>query len=389
MRPGERDEAVPGRAFRLANARVVLPAELRETDILVRDGLIDLEPRGEFAGETIDLEGDFLLPGLIELHTDNLERHIEPRPGTFVPLPLAVRAHDAELAGAGITTAFNALTLGGGEREEARSVPLGVVLRTLARAMDAGALRCSHLFHLRCELSDEAFHHHLEDLDPPLKPAIVSLMDHTPGQGQFTDLGQFRRYYTRRYALDPDAVEALIARRRNARAVHGARNRDAAIAFARAASALLVTHDDRTGEDIVFAKKSGAHMVEFPTTAFAAREAKRSGLKVLAGAPNLLRGASLSGNVAAADLMQSGNLDILSSDYYPASLLAGLFKLARDFAVPLPRAVATATSVPAALLGLKDRGEIETGRRADLVRVRETPIGPVVMAVWQSGARVW
>jgi alpha-D-ribose 1-methylphosphonate 5-triphosphate diphosphatase len=375
--------------FRLANTRVVLPTSVVDADVLVCDGLVDLSTPERFVGETFDLGGDLLLPGLIELHTDNLERHVEPRPGTYVPASLAVRAHDAELTAAGITTAFNALTIGSDEPGEARTSPLELMLESLSQGLAADTLRCEHFLHLRCELSAAGVGERLAGFDPILEPRIVSLMDHTPGGGQYPDLDGFRRYYQRRYALPADAVDKLIERRRNVRRLHGKANRRAAITFAASRRALLVTHDDRSCEDIAFARRAGARIAEFPTTVVAARKAKTAGMRVLAGAPNLLRGGSLSGNVAAAELMRQGLLDILSSDYYPASLLAALFLLSRDFSTPLPQAIAMGTMTPAATAGLTDRGAIESGLRADLVRVRESESGPLVVGVWRGGVKVF
>jgi alpha-D-ribose 1-methylphosphonate 5-triphosphate diphosphatase len=340
------------------------------------------------SGHATDCEGDWVLPGFIELHTDSFERHLEPRPGIFWSADRAILSHDAEMASAGITTAFDAVTLG---NDIGQGFAQGRYIEFIAAAVSAraeGLLRVEHELHLRCEVSSSRMRDYLNFAVVHRIPRLVSLMDHTPGQGQWTDVGRFREHYVRRYGLTNHQVDALINLRQQSRDRFAAPNRRAVLDMAHRHSCALASHDDATESDIETAHADACDIAEFPTSLSAARLARDRGMYVVAGAPNLIRGSSHSGNVAAAALVREGLCEILSSDYYPSSLLQAVFELARNFDLSLPSAVATATSVPARALGLPDRGAIEEGKRADLVRVRETPSGPIVVSTWCAGRQV-
>jgi alpha-D-ribose 1-methylphosphonate 5-triphosphate diphosphatase len=387
LRSAQHGDARPA-TFSLHNARVVFPLEIRESALLVRDGIIESVGDSATPAQSLDCEGDLILPGLIELHTDNLERHLQPRPGTTWNAARAILSHDAELAAAGITTAWDAISLG---NELGSDGAQSTYLDEIAATVSAGAerlLRIDHHLHFRCELSSPHLREHLERAGDIGLPRLVSLMDHTPGQGQWTDIERFRKHYAGRYDLEPQQLDALIARRQQSRLRFAAANRLAAVEFARLRDCVLASHDDTGRTSIAQAHADSCTLAEFPTSLEAAHAARDRGMFVIAGAPNLVRGGSHSGNVAVAELVRAGLCDILSSDYYPASLLQAVFQLARDFDLPLHEAVAHATQVPARALRLVDRGSIEAGRRADLIRVRETTRGPAVMTVWSAGRQV-
>lgn len=336
----------------------------------------------------IDCEGDYLLPGLIELHTDNFERHRIPRLGAPWLAKRAVLSHDAELASAGITTAFDAVTLGADLSDEANDESyLEEILATLS-AQRTGLLRVDHQLHLRCELSSPRMPAQLLRACEIRSPRIVSLMDHTPGQGQWTDLGRFRRHYQARYGMTAERLDALIARRQQARATFADENRRFAIRVATEYAAIIASHDDCNAASIADAHRDGCRIAEFPTSLEAAIAAAGRGMNVVAGAPNLIRNGSHSGNIAASELVKAGVCHILSSDYFPPSLLQAAFYLSSHFHHSLPQAIASVAEVPARVLGLHDRGRIQTGHRADLVRVRDSAHGPVVVATWCGGRQV-
>jgi alpha-D-ribose 1-methylphosphonate 5-triphosphate diphosphatase len=373
--------------FELRNARLVLPEEVRCSSLTVGDGVI--QHIGKANGATsLDCDGDYVLPGLIEAHTDNLERHLRPRPGTDWNADHAVLAHDAELACAGITTAFDAVTIGG---DLGDGLTQNAYLDEIAASVSAGVdglLRVDHHLHLRCELSSPHLREYLGGALGHRVPRLLSLMDHTPGQGQWTNIEHFRQHYIARHGVSPDAIDALIARRQSARAQFSASNRSAALEIANRHDCVLASHDDTTDSDVDRAHRDACSISEFPTSLDAARAARQRGMHVICGAPNLVRGRSHSGNVSASSLVRQGLCDILSSDYYPASLLQATFMLSHSFNVPLPLAVAKVTDTPARVLRLADRGRIEEGKRADLIRVRETRRGPVVVSVWRAGRQV-
>ena len=371
------------------NARIVLEDRVLDGSLAVSQGRIDHIDSGRSGvSAALDCEGDYLLPGLIELHTDNLEKHFGPRPGVRWPALPAVLGHDAQVAAAGITTAYDALYVGDGADGTPRAANLADMVRSLQRAAEQGVLRAEHRLHLRCELSESACpEHYRAHAGHPLV-GLVSVMDHTPGQRQFADLAIYRTFYLKQHGLDDAQFEALNERRLAAHREFSGPNRRAIVALAHELGHRLASHDDATLEHIAEAARDGVAIAEFPTTLEAARAARAAGLAVLMGAPNLILGGSHTGNAAALDFAREGLLDILSSDYVPGALIEAAFRLPHDTGIALPAAVATVSANPARAMGLSDRGILAPGRNADLVRVREIDGLPVVRGVWRRGERV-
>lgn len=373
----------------IRNARIVLKDEVVLGTVHIVAGRIasvDSGPSSVSGAE--DWEEHWLLPGLVELHTDNLEKHFNPRPGVQWPGLPAVLAHDAQIAAAGITTVFDALALGevkpGGNRTE----QLQHMLEAINVARERGLLRAEHLLHLRCELSTEGVPDMFDALARDAHVRIVSLMDHTPGQRQFTELSKYREYYQGKYGLTDAEMDAFTVRQIDNQQRFSVANRRAVVAMSRARGLSLASHDDATPEHVAEAVADGVSLAEFPTTLLSARTAHAQGLGVLMGAPNVVRGGSHSGNISALNLARADVLDCLSSDYVPSSMLHAAFVLADQAGWSLPRAVASVSSTPARLAALTDRGEIATGLRADLIRVHESHGHPVVVEAFREGIRV-
>lgn len=373
----------------LTNARVVMRDEVVHGSLHVLAGRIaDVDATRAVTAGTIDLEGDYVVPGLVELHTDVLEKHAFPRPSARWPEVAAVVAHDGQLIAAGITTVLDSLAIGyvydGGQRAR-NPLPL---IAAIEQARAGGLLKADHLLHLRCEVSTE---HVVTDFTPhaghPLV-RLVSLMDHAPGQRQFTNVAKYREYNQGKYGLSDAEIDALIEKRIADREKYGDVHRAALLRLCEASRVPLASHDDATVAHVEEAVKAGMVIAEFPTTIEAARAARAYGLAVIAGAPNLVMGRSHSGNVSVAELAAAGLLDILSSDYVPASALHGAFLLHQRYGWALPDAIASVTATPAERIGLDDRGEIAPGRCADLLRVRVVDDIPLVLAVWRDGRRV-
>ncbi len=373
------------------NARVVLAdEEIAVGKVVVRDGKIAAVDSGRSdAGGAVDLEGDLLLPGLVEVHTDNMEKHIVPRPKVVWPTLPAVIAHDADMASAGITTVLDALRIGDYGDGQGRADLVRATIDGIAAAARDDLLRADHQLHLRCELCtpDAADVFELFADEPTL--ALVSVMDHTPGQRQFRDMAQWRIYHSGRYNLNDAEMDKHIATKLEMQAKHSASNQRRIIETAKTRGTMLASHDDTTVSDVEDAAGAGITIAEFPTTREAASAAHKHGLTTIAGAPNVVRGGSHSGNIAAAELAEAGLLDALSSDYVPVSLLHAAFMLAGELAhLSLPAAIRTVATAPARMLGLDDRGEIAVGKRADLVRARLAGNVPVVRQVWREGQSV-
>ena len=377
-------------ALVLANAMLVLPGETRPGSLVVRDGQIAALATGAAVPSgAVDCAGDFLAPGLVELHTDNLERHLSPRPKVDWPHQAAILAHDGELASTGITTVFDAIRVG--SIPTATSVDYARYARPLADEILAvragGVLKISHHLHLRAEICSETLEDELSEFGPGDRVGIVSLMDHTPGQRQYRDVSKLEDYLTIRHGLQGPALSAYLDKLRGLQLRLGPRHEAAAVAAAGRFGATLASHDDATAGQVAASRAHGVRMAEFPTTFEAAEACRAAGIAVIMGAPNLIRGGSHSGNVAARDLAEAGLLDILSSDYVPAALLMGAVRLGEIWG-DMARGLATVTATPAAAVGMTDRGRIAVGLRADLVRFRVVRGTPVIRAVWAQGRQV-
>lgn len=374
----------------MANAQLVLADQVLTGSITIEQGVItdiaegDIVPNG-----AIDCSGDLVLPGLVELHTDNVERHMEPRPKVDWPHLPALLAHDAELASTGITTVFDAMRVGsiyssqkGQYVEYARTLA-----NELLTARAEGLFKISHFLHLRAEICSETLLEELATFSVDDRVGIVSLMDHTPGQRQFRDLTALKTYVAKKRGMNDAEFAEHVENQINLQKRYGAKHEVGAVNEAKRLGAVLASHDDTTGEHVATSAKNGVGFAEFPTTVEAAEACRAHGIAVMMGAPNLIRGGSHSGNVAAEDLANADLLDIVSSDYVPSALLLSAFHLAKIWN-DVPRAIATVTSNPAKAAGLTDRGQLEVGLRGDVSRVHQNRKTPILRNVWSQGRQV-
>lgn len=375
----------------LTNAKIVTRDEVVMGTVEVDSGRIVAIDRGNTSlPGAQNLNGDYLLPGLIELHTDNMEKSFAPRPGVRWPSVPAAVSHDVQVVGAGITTVFDALSVGDIMHSSARLNQLHDMANTVVHAKKEGLLRADHFLHMRCELSYETV---IDLFTPFVENALVrlvSLMDHAPGQRQFINIEKYREYYQGKYHFSDEKMEEFIERHVHISKLYSAKHRAHIVGLCREYALPMASHDDATDAHIDEACQDGVSISEFPTTIEAARAARDRGLHVLMGAPNVVRGQSHSGNISARELAAEGALDILSSDYFPGSILQGVFTMHQHIeGISLPEAVRTATINPATAAGMTDRGEIAPGKRADLVRVRLADNMPLVHEVWGAGLRIY
>src|SRR6267143_1026621 len=379
------DEAVIG------NARIVLADRVIERGwIAFADGRIAEVGEGGGPAGSEDAAGDLIMPGLIELHTDHLEAHYVPRPKVFWDPIAAVVSYDGQLATSGITTVLDSLRVwreDGAEEVDGRA---GVLANAITSARDANLLRADHFLHLRCEIPMPSVVEEAKELVGRPDVRLMSLMDHTPGQRQFRDEVKLRDYYRGKGGGMTDAeLDVLFERRFAYQKTYAATNMREIVALAHQYDIPLASHDDTTDENVIDAVRDRVAVAAFPTTIEAARGLHQAGIGILMGAPNVVRGGSHSGNIAAVDLAREGLLDILSSDYIPSSLLMAALQLPQHVpAIDLASAVRTVTKTPAEAVGLADRGEIAIGKRADLIRVHVARDIPVVRSVWREGHRV-
>lgn len=370
------------------NARLVLEDRVLSGTIVLRSGVIAEMSEGNSA-TGVDMEGDYLIPGLVELHTDHLEAHYSPRPGVRWNATSAIQSHDAQIASSGITTVFDCLRLGSDEDGGFAAGEMRAIADALAAARADNRLRADHLIHLRCEVSSSDVLEHFEDFKTDGQVRLASLMDHAPGQRQFQTMEQYTLYYKTKRGLSDEAFAHFVARRQECSALYSDANRKVIASVCAERGITVASHDDATLEHVDEAIGFGVKLAEFPTSLEAARASHKAGMSVLMGAPNVVRGGSHSGNIAATDLARAGVLDVLSSDYVPFSLIQAPFVLADEIdGLDLATAIRLVTATPAKTVGLDDRGSLAPGKRADLVRVRRETGVPVVRSVWRQGERV-
>jgi alpha-D-ribose 1-methylphosphonate 5-triphosphate diphosphatase len=370
------------------NYRLQLPDQEVLGTLVVRDGAIaDLQPGIVAQGQNGN--GDYLLPGLIELHTDNFEQCITPRPKVRFPLDVAAVYHDRELSTAGITTVCDAIAVGDITPTSLRLTQFAPMISAIEQGQEQGRFAVDHRLHLRCELAYEHAYDIAEQYANHPLLALISLMDHTPGQRQFARIDKYKEYYMGKHGVTEAEMEAFIQDRLDAQNDHADRNRQRLVELARAKNIALASHDDATVEHVQQAIADGAEIAEFPTTLDAAKEAHHHGLQILMGAPNLILGGSHSGNISAMELVERNLVDIISSDYVPQSLLQAMFLIAHATGKPLYQAMRLFTLNPAKAIGLEgDRGSLEIGKRADFITVHDDGVVPRLTSVMRQGQRV-
>lgn len=375
----------------LSNARLVLEREVvKGTVVFDATGIKSIDKGPTAVKGAIDVDGDWVAPGLIEMHTDNLEKHYIPRPSVIWPDALAAAiSHDAQMAAAGVTTVYDALCVGYERGTKAsRAEIFASLLAAVVQGAAESAFRIDHRLHFRCELSGADLLATLEPhLDNPLL-GLASLMDHTPGQRQWRDLASLKTYTMGISGMTEAEFEVHVANRMATGSANATRNAPIVIDMLRGRAVPIATHDDTTIEHVVEGAAAGAVISEFPTTIEAATAAKERGLATVAGAPNVVRGGSHSGGVSVAVLAERGVLDGLSSDYVPSSLLQAVVRLERDNGVALEDGIGMVSWKIADMLGLEDRGRLRAGLRADVLQFRRIGDTPIVRGLWSNGSRV-
>ncbi len=369
----------------LTNARLILTDRVETGTLLLRDGLIaDIDPGRSMLPNAIDCDGDYLMPGVVDVHTDNLERQVQPRANARWPSRSAMVTHDAQCAAAGVTTVLDALCLGDLGFDADRMRTAREAVEDLDALTGTGLLKSEHFLHLRCELPAPDMLDMIERLIGHPRLRMVSLMDHSPGVGQYHDLDRYRAM-RRKDGMTDTAIDQRIVRIAAQREQWLLPNRRALLALVAGRGVALASHDDRTEAEVNDNAAAGIDISEFPVSMAAALAARRQGMRVIAGAPNIVRGGSHSGNVSAALLAQAGAVDAFASDYVPAALVEAAFMMN---GMSLPAAIAMVTAAPADMARLPDRGRLAPGLRGDVVRVRVHERITVVRAVWREGERV-
>jgi alpha-D-ribose 1-methylphosphonate 5-triphosphate diphosphatase len=368
----------------LSDLRIVQHDRVIERGAVRIDNGMIAEIREEPVAGGIAGDGLALMPGFIDMHGDMIERELEPRPRVNMPAEIAFRELDRRLAGAGVVTAYAAVsfTTGAAAGEMRSFEHTGQVIRDLCAVRDK--LNVDHRIHARFDITLDNALSVIRGLIEDDTLDLVSLMDHTPGQGQYRDIERHIEHVAHMRGISRTEAQALVERKIADRT----RPEDVLTATLREISDLckahkviMASHDDDTVEKVALMNAFGVAISEFPVDMIAAKEAHACGLANAMGAPNALRGQSYSGNLSARQAHEAGVLDILASDYHPSSILPAILILAQTDPNGLPGAVRLATANPAKALGLTDRGRIEVGQKADLVIAETDGMGHIVTSM--------
>lgn len=388
------------------NGRAITPERVLENcAVTVLDGRIqsvesleDTDPQGRRWAEShrdaeiVDLDGRYLMPGFIDIHSDMIENVLQPRSTAMMDFSFGLREAEKQLAACGITTIFHSISMfrsGSWDAREIRTAPRVKELAELVKTMREGKHLIHNRYHLRYELDNPECYQLVKELLGTEKVQLLSLMDHRPGQGQYRDLAVYRRHLPSGGKNLTDEEFAELVSRELKKPMVEQEKIEELVQYARERGIPVASHDDDTLEKVERNRDLGVGISEFPISLEVARRARETGVSVLLGAPNILLGGSHSGNLSAEEAVREGCADILCSDYYPQALLSAVFYLADRGAVSLPQACAFVSKNPAEAAGIaKETGTLEPGKQADLLVVERNGEGePILCSAWVSGRR--
>ncbi|GAB5494239.1 MAG: alpha-D-ribose 1-methylphosphonate 5-triphosphate diphosphatase [Phototrophicaceae bacterium] len=381
----------------LSNLKIVLSdTTLEHGSIRIEDGLIVEIIEGKAPIPVPNLHGLTLIPGLIDLHGDMLERDVQPRPTARFPTEIGLLELDKRLAGAGITTAYAAISFAWRGNDLRSQESATEMIKTLNRLNDKTLV--DMYVHARFEVTNPSTGPILNELLEQKLVQLVSIMDHTPGQGQYGDIDRYLNFMHKWLGVDIKSLgtskEEILEKMKNNIVEQAEAPRDWDVVRSVIDTALkhnipVASHDDDTIEKVAEQADLGVSISEFPVSKEAAQAAKDNGMWVIMGSPNAYRGRSTSDNLSAMDAINNGLVDILATDYYPAAMLHTAFKLYRDNIMPLHESIKLVSTNAAAAMQLNDRGRIEVGYSADLILVQENTKFPQVRGTFRKGQPIY
>lgn len=376
--------------FIIYNARLVTPdGVLPEASLKVEQGTITAISNNSLRGShQIDAGGNYLLPGFIDIHSDAIEKGIEPRPNTFFPVDIAVFELDKKLAACGITTMFHSLSFAEMEIGLRSNGTAARIIREIHQFKER--LKINTKIHARFEITDMEAVPFLKDLIQEHLIELFSFMDHSPGQGQFRDIIAFKNYYGPVYGKSDAEMDSIIDRKRQTREESSRDMVHQLVKLCREQNIAISSHDDDSQEKISWLKEMEISLTEFPVNMEAVRSAKEQGIMVCLGSPNVVRGKSQAGNLSVREAISDGYGDILCSDYAPMSMLHAVLTLANFGILPLHAAVRMASLHPAHAVGIANHtGSLEEGKDADMVLVDQSDSVPRILKTFVRGKEVF
>lgn len=375
--------------FIVNHCRAVLPEiVVEDASVRVENGIIvEIQQERSIDGG-IDAKGAWLMPGFVDIHSDAIEKAVEPRPGARFPTEIAVRELDRQLAACGITTMFHSLSFADMEDGLRSNNAAAAIIEEIHDL--APSLRVDTLVHARFEVTDLGAVPYLETLVTEGKAHLLSLMDHSPGQGQYRDVASYKGYYGKVYNKSDEELDRILSRKAQARENGQSEAIAQLVGLCKRHEVALASHDDDTRQRIEWCVQEGVAISEFPTNLQTAMAARELGVLTCLGAPNIVRGGSQAKNMSARTAIESGCGDILCSDYLPLSILHAVFLLDSWGIRSLPEAASMASLAPAIATGLDaTTGSVEIGKRADLILVERRNGLPDILRTWSRGREVY
>lgn len=371
----------------LRSQRVLFDGAIQPAEIIIdHDIIAAIRPYGTTVA-ALDLENRLIVPGFVDLHSDAVEKEIEPRPGAEFPIANALVELDKKLALSGITTMFHSIAFNDESLVTSRGTKTAAALIDTIAELNSSVLAIDNLSHARYEITSFESLPVIRELIRAGKVHMLSLMDHSPGQGQFRTIEKWKKYHVTVFDLSEEEVRNIVTTQ------HEKKSRcfqfmEELTTFAREHGLLLASHDDDSPEKIDLMESLGIQVAEFPLNLTTAAYARIRRLATGMGAPNIVRGQSQSGNISARELIEHGCCDFLCSDYHPSSMLQAVYAMHREMAMDLAHALSFVTSVPARIAGLADRGEIAPRKLADLVVIEDHLVPKVVITI-KSGLPIY
>lgn len=378
------------------NANIVTP------DRVIEDGCMSVE-NGVITeigkkidtdhAKVTDVKGRYILPGIIDIHSDMIENILQPRSTAVMDYNMGLEEAEKQLAACGITTIYHSVSMyreGSWDNREIRQAKSIEKLSSLIKQRSLKPHLINNKYHLRYELDNVECYDKVIELIQNGYVDLLSIMDHRPGQGQYRDLNIYRKHLPQEGKnLSDEEFEELVEKEKKKPMIEGDKLA-ALIDTAKKNGISVSSHDDDTKACIERNVSLGISVSEFPITLEVAKQAEKKGLFVLLGAPNILLGGSHSGNLSAQKAIECGCGDILCSDYYPQSLLRAVFYLVKHKVLSMNKAVRLVSLNPAKAVGIdKDTGSVEVGKSADFLIVENgKDFSPQLLQVWVSGKRV-
>lgn len=369
----------------IKNGRIITPDCIIEDKILLieQDRILGFSDTVEGADRVINAHGRYIIPGIIDVHSDKIEKYISPRPTSQMDFEFALKVCERDLLGAGITTMYHSLSLFKDEifgKSPLRTKENVQKIADLIAGIHERNHLIHHRFHLRIEIDNLEAYDIVKDMIAQGKVHLISFMDHTPGQGQYRSLAIYAETITKYNGKEIDTLglNGVVEYHKN-KAMLSLEQIKELTDLAHASGIAVASHDDDTDEKLTVNKQIGVDISEFPITMEAAKSAKAHGFYTIVGAPNILRGGSHSGNMSAADAILENCADLLCSDYYPAAILSSIFYMHKNHGIPLCDMVNKTSLNPAKATRIHgDYGSIEPGKKADLLIVDELDGYPVI-----------